>query len=166
MSERHYSRSDTSHMAIHTSQTDLNCWVIFQAILFQKGKAQIISMQLYPHNECTNKSSCKRNTWQGMVLETKRYRWSVPCFHSDRAPSTSIVTFTRSLQEAIENNSSLEATLRSRSYESRAELFSMIREKTAALPVKMSAILSPTLSFALMIILLAPFVTSLMNILQ
>ena len=88
MSERHYSRSDTSHMAIHTSQTDLNCWVIFQAILFRKGKAQIISMQLYPHNECTNKSSCKRNTWQGMVLETKRYRWSVPCFHSDRAPST------------------------------------------------------------------------------
>lgn len=85
---------------------------------------------------------------------------------ADRAPSTSIVTFTRSLQEAIENNSSLDATLRSRSDESRAELFSMIRERTAALPVKMSAVLTPTLSFALMIILLAPFVTSLMNILQ
>lgn len=85
---------------------------------------------------------------------------------ADRAPSTSIVTFTRSLQEAIENNSSLDATLRSRSDESRAELFSLIRERTAALPIKMSAVLTPTLSFALMIILLAPFVTSLMGILE
>ena len=83
-----------------------------------------------------------------------------------RAPSTSIVTFTRSLQEATELNVSLEGTLRSRSDESRAELFSMIRERTAALPVKMTAVLTPTLSFALMIILLAPFVTSLMAILQ
>lgn len=85
---------------------------------------------------------------------------------ADRAPSTSIVTFTRSLQEAIELNVSMEATLRSRSDESRAELFSLIRERTAALPVKMSAVLTPTLSAALMIILLAPFVTSLMAILQ
>lgn len=85
---------------------------------------------------------------------------------ADRAPSTSIVTFTRSLQEAAELNVSLEGTLRSRSDESRAELFSMIRERTAALPIKMTAVLTPTLSFALMIILLAPFVTSLVAILQ
>jgi len=85
---------------------------------------------------------------------------------ADRAPSTSIVTFTRSLQEAIEVNVSLEGTLRSRSDESRAELFSLIRERTAALPVKMTSVLTPTLSFALMIILLAPFVTSLVKILQ
>jgi len=85
---------------------------------------------------------------------------------ADRAPSTSIVTFTRSLQEAAELNVSMESTLRSRSDESRAELFSMIRERTAALPIKMTAVLTPTLSFALMIILLAPFVTSLMAILQ
>ena len=85
---------------------------------------------------------------------------------ADRAPSTSIVTFTRSLQEASELNASMEGTLRSRSDESRAELFSMIRERTAALPIKMTAVLTPTLSFALMIILLAPFVTSLMAILQ
>lgn len=83
-----------------------------------------------------------------------------------RAPSTSIVTFIRSLQEAVEQDSSLEGTLKSRSSESRAELFSMIRERTAALPIKMTAVLTPTLSFALMIILLAPFVTSLMEILQ
>lgn len=83
-----------------------------------------------------------------------------------RAPSTSIETFTRSLQEATELNVALEGTLRSRSDESRAELFSMIRERTAALPVKMTAVLTPTLSFALMIILLAPFITSLMEILQ
>jgi len=85
---------------------------------------------------------------------------------AERAPSTSIVTFTRSMQEVIENNVSMEDTLRSRSDESRAELFSMIRERTAALPVKMTAVLTPTLSFALMIILLAPFITSLMEILQ
>ena len=85
---------------------------------------------------------------------------------AERAPSPSIVTFTRSLQEATELNVSPEGTLRSRSDESRAELFSMIRERTAALPVKMTAVLTPTLSFALMIILLAPFVTSLMQILQ
>ena len=85
---------------------------------------------------------------------------------ADRAPSTSIVTFTRSLQEAAELNVDLEGTLRSRSDESRAELFSLIRERTAALPIKMTAVLTPTLSFALMIILLAPFVTSLMSILQ
>lgn len=85
---------------------------------------------------------------------------------ADRAPSTSIVTFTRSLQEAIEVNVSLEGTLRSRSNESRAELFSMIRERTAALPVKMTSVLTPTLSGALFIILLAPFITSLMQILE
>lgn len=85
---------------------------------------------------------------------------------ADRAPSSGVVTFTRSLQEAIEVNVSLEGTLRSRSDESRAELFSMIRERTAALPIKMTAVLTPTLSFALMIVLLAPFVTSLMAILQ
>lgn len=84
---------------------------------------------------------------------------------AERAPSTGIVTFTRSLQEANELDVSLEATLRSRADESRAELFSLIRERTAALPVKMTAVLTPTLSFALMIILLAPFVTSLMTIL-
>lgn len=85
---------------------------------------------------------------------------------AERAPSTGIVTFTRSLQEANELDVSLEATLRSRADESRAELFSLIRERTAALPVKMTAVLTPTLSFALMIILLAPFITSLMKILQ
>lgn len=84
----------------------------------------------------------------------------------ERAPSTSIVTFIRSLQEATELNVSLEGTLRSRSNESRAELFSLIRERTAALPVKMTSVLTPTLSFALMIVLLAPFITSLMQILQ
>lgn len=84
----------------------------------------------------------------------------------ERAPSTSIVTFIRSLQEATELNVSLEGTLRSRSDESRAELFSLIRERTAALPVKMTSVLTPTLSFALMIVLLAPFITSLMAILQ
>lgn len=85
---------------------------------------------------------------------------------AERAPSTGIVTFTRSLQEATELNVSLEDTLRSRADESRAELFSLIRERTAALPVKMTAVLTPTLSFALMIILLAPFVTSLVGILE
>lgn len=85
---------------------------------------------------------------------------------AERAPSTGIVTFTRSLQEANELNVSLEDTLRSRADESRAELFSLIRERTAALPVKMTAVLTPTLSFALMIILLAPFITSLMGILE
>lgn len=85
---------------------------------------------------------------------------------ADRAPSTSIVTFIRSLQEVIELNTSPEGALRSRSSESRAELFSLIRERTAALPIKMTAVLTPTLSFALMIILLAPFVTSLMQILE
>lgn len=85
---------------------------------------------------------------------------------ASRAPSLGIVTFVRSLQEALDLNVSMKTTLRSRSDESRAELFSMIRERTAALPTKMTAVLTPTLSFALMIILLAPFITSLMAILE
>jgi len=83
-----------------------------------------------------------------------------------RAPSTGVVTFVKSLQEANDLNVSLQGTLKARSDESRNELFALIRERTAALPVKMTAVLTPTISFALMIILLAPFVTSLMQILQ
>lgn len=84
---------------------------------------------------------------------------------AERVPSTGIVSFIRSLQEANELNVSISGTLRSRSDESRAELFALIREEAAALPTKMTIALTPTLSFSLFIILLAPFITSLMAIL-
>lgn len=85
---------------------------------------------------------------------------------ASRAPSTSIVTFTRSLQEANELNASLEDTLRARSNESRAELFSIIREQTAALPTKMMAVLTPTITMTLLIFLVSPFLSTLMKVLE
>lgn len=84
---------------------------------------------------------------------------------AQRAPSDGILTFIRALQEANDLEVSMIGTLRSRADESREELFSLIKTRAAALPTKMTAVLTPTLTFTLLIIILAPFTAALTTIL-
>lgn len=81
----------------------------------------------------------------------------------ERAPNESIATFVRAVQEANSLDVSMIEVLQSRSRESRQEFFAVIHNKTAALPSKMMGILTPTLMPALMIVLVAP---SMMSLLQ
>lgn len=81
----------------------------------------------------------------------------------DRAPNESIQTFVRAVQEANSLDVSLVEVLQSRAKESRAEFFALINNKTAALPSKMMGALTPTLLPALMIVLLAPSMMSLVQ---
>lgn len=82
---------------------------------------------------------------------------------AERVPSSGITTFIRSIQESAELNVSMEEILESRATESREELFALIREKTATLPNKMTTALSLPLSFALLVLVLAPSLTSLVG---
>lgn len=80
-----------------------------------------------------------------------------------RAPNESILTFIRSVQSATEINSPLGEILESRAEASRQEFFAMIHEKTAQLESKIWMVLSPTLLPAVLIIAVAPSVSSMIT---
>lgn len=80
-----------------------------------------------------------------------------------RAPNESIKTFVVAVKEATELNVPLAEVLQSRAEASRAEFFALIHMKTASLTSKMMAVLTPTLIPALLIIVLAPSLVSLLG---
>lgn len=82
---------------------------------------------------------------------------------ASRAPNENISTFVRAVQEATELDVPLIETLESRAQASRQEFFSMLHGKTAALPEKMMGVIAPTLVPAVLIVLMAPSIMSLVN---
>ena len=84
---------------------------------------------------------------------------------ADRAPSDGVITFVRAVQEANDLNVQMKETLIARAEASREELFSLIHKRTAALPVKIGAVLTPTLLASLLIVVMAPFLIYIMEIL-
>lgn len=81
----------------------------------------------------------------------------------DRAPNESIRTFVQAVREANELNVPLVEVLQSRAEASRQEFFALIHMKTASLSAKMMGILTPTLIPALMIIVLTPAASTLLE---
>jgi pilus assembly protein TadC len=79
------------------------------------------------------------------------------------APNDSITTFVRSVQEATELNVPILDVLEARGEASRQEFFAMLQQKTATLESKMMLILTPTLIPALLLIVLAPSIDSLVG---
>lgn len=84
---------------------------------------------------------------------------------SGRAPSESVRTFVESIKTALEVNSPLIETLEARAEASRVEFFALIHEKTAQLDSKISMVLTPTLIPAICIIVIAPSLEQLPQIL-
>lgn len=82
---------------------------------------------------------------------------------ADRSPNESISTFVRAIQQATALNVPLINVLESRADASRQEFYALIQKKTATLESKMMAALAPTLVPALMILLLAPSMFSLIS---
>lgn len=82
---------------------------------------------------------------------------------ASRSPNESISTFVKAIQEATELDVPLIETLESRAHASRQEFFSILHNKTAMLPDKMSAVITPTLFGALLIILLTPPIMSMIE---
>lgn len=76
---------------------------------------------------------------------------------ADRSPNEGVITFVKSLQEGLEMNVDPTEIMKARADSSREELFSLIKEKAAALPVTINTILIPTLLGSLLIVLLSPF---------
>lgn len=83
----------------------------------------------------------------------------------ERAPNEGVRVFVQSVQEATALDVPLAEVLRSRAAASRQELFALIHEKVAALPTKLATVLTPTLTGALLIILMAPALITIMDIL-
>lgn len=84
---------------------------------------------------------------------------------ANRAPSDGIITFVRAVQEAEELNVQMRDILSARAEASREELFSLIHQRAQALPVKMNAVLASTLPLSLLMIIVAPVVVTLMDVL-
>jgi len=85
---------------------------------------------------------------------------------SRKAPSESIKTFVRAVQEATELNVPIIDVLESRADASRKEFFALLQEKTASLESRMMAVLIPTIMPALLIVLIAPSAFSIMDTLM
>lgn len=83
----------------------------------------------------------------------------------ERAPNEGVRVFVQAVQEAIALDVPLVDVLRSRAAASRKELFALIHEKVAALPTKLASVLTPTLTGALLIILMAPALVTITTIL-
>lgn len=83
---------------------------------------------------------------------------------SKRSPNDGISSFVRAVQTANETNTPISEILDSRATESREEFFSLLREKTARLPEKTLAVLSPTMMIALMILVISPSASGLSKI--
>lgn len=83
----------------------------------------------------------------------------------ERAPNEGVRVFVQAVQEATALDVSLTDVLRSRAAASRQELFALIHEKVSALPTKLMTVLTPTLSGALLIILMAPALITITRIL-
>lgn len=82
---------------------------------------------------------------------------------AERAPNDGVMTFIRSVQSATEVNAPLAEILESRAQASREEFFALIHEKTAQLESKIWMILSPTLIPAVIIIAVAPSVSTMIS---
>lgn len=82
---------------------------------------------------------------------------------SQRAPNESIQTFISSVQAAEDGNTSLNETLQARADASRQEFFSLIHDKTAQLESKIWVALSPTLVPAVLLIAIAPSLSSMIT---
>lgn len=80
-----------------------------------------------------------------------------------RAPNEGIETFVRSVQSATEVNAPLVETLESRAEASRQEFFDIIHQKTAQLESKIFLILTPLIMPAVMLIAIAPSVSSMLE---
>lgn len=80
-----------------------------------------------------------------------------------RAPNEGIETFVRSVQSATEVNAPLVETLESRAEASRQEFFDIIHQKTAQLESKIFLILTPLIMPAVMLIAIAPSISSMMQ---
>lgn len=82
---------------------------------------------------------------------------------AERAPNESIAAFVRAVQEANTLQVPMVDTMKSRAKASRADFFGLIYNKTAQMPSKLMLILFPTLVPALIIVVVAPAVGSLMS---
>jgi len=82
---------------------------------------------------------------------------------ADRAPNESISAFVRAVQEANTLQVPMVDTMKSRARASRADFFGLIYNKTAQMPSKLMLILFPTLVPALIIVVVAPAIGSLMS---
>jgi tight adherence protein C len=80
-----------------------------------------------------------------------------------KSPSESISSFVRAIKEATELNVPLIEIMESRAEASRKEYFALIQQKTASLESKMMGVLTPTLVPALLILVVAPSIASLMQ---
>lgn len=82
-----------------------------------------------------------------------------------RAPSDGVLTFVRSVQNALAVNAPMSEILESRAKSSRDEFFALVEQKAAQLESVMMAVLAPTLLPALLITVIAPSINSLMHML-
>lgn len=82
---------------------------------------------------------------------------------AERAPNDAIITFIKSLEEAIELNVPIIDSLKSRAEASREEFFSLVHQKVASLESKMMGILTVTLIPSLLIAAIAPSAFSLLG---
>ena len=80
-----------------------------------------------------------------------------------KSPSESITAFVRAVQEATELNVPLIEVLESRADASRQEYFALLQQKTASLESRMMAVLTPTLVPALLITVMAPALSQLLE---
>lgn len=80
-----------------------------------------------------------------------------------RAPNEGIETFVRSVQSATEVSAPLVETLESRAEASRQEFFDIIHQKTAQLESKIFLILTPLIMPAVMLIAIAPSISSMLQ---
>lgn len=74
----------------------------------------------------------------------------------ERAPNEGVRVFAQAVREATSLDVPLSDVLRARAAASRQELFALIHEKVSELPTKLMQVLTPTLTGALLIILMAP----------
>lgn len=84
----------------------------------------------------------------------------------ERSPNEGVRVFVQAVQEATILDVPLIDVMKSRAAASRQELFSLIHNKVATMPTKLMGVLTPTLSGALMLILMGPSLLMLMTIFE
>lgn len=82
---------------------------------------------------------------------------------SNRAPNESIRTFVQAVREASELDTPLVEVLKSRAEASRSEFFALVNAKTAAVSSKIMGVLTPTILPAMLIISVAPSISSIVE---
>lgn len=82
---------------------------------------------------------------------------------ASRSPNEGIETFVRSVQSATEVSAPLAETLETRAEASRQEFFDIIHQKTAQLESKIFLILTPLIMPAVMLIAIAPSISSMLE---